>query len=198
MNRLQSQSGFTLIELMVAIVIVAIIFSIGVPSFDDILKRNNVESLQMKLASAVSSARSEAASRNTFVSMCSSSDAATCSGSWSDGWITFEDHDADGTFDSSEILIDVYEHASSYSFKAANSTGNAVSRMTFTSQGYMQGSEATLFTVCEPDSEVRYARGIFVSASGLMVKTADNDDADTTHDNPFKASEDDPTDLTCS
>lgn len=198
MSRKPFQQGFTLIELMVAIVIVAIIFSIGVPSFDDVMKRNSVESLQMKLASAVTSARSEAASRNTLVSMCASNNAASCAGGWSDGWITFEDHNGDGVFDNTEILIDVYEHASEYTFTATNSGGSGVSRMTFSSQGYMIGSEATLFTVCEPDKKVKYARGIYVSASGLMVKTADNSDADTTHDNPFKASEADPADLTCS
>ncbi len=195
---MQFQKGFTLIELMIVIVMVAIVFSIGVPSFSVVIKRNNVDSLQMKLASAVSSARSQAASRNTTVSMCSSSTTTACGGSWSDGWVTFEDRNADGVLDLGEIVIDVYEHDSDYTFSATNSAGNSVSRMTFSSQGYMQGTESTLFTICEPDGKVDYAKGVYVSGSGLMIKTRDNEDADTIHDNPFKAADANPADLTCS
>lgn len=192
------ERGFTLIEMMVVLVIIAIIFSIGIPSFDDLIKRNSVESLQMKLASAVSSARAEAAARNSVISLCPSNDAVSCSGSWNDGWISFEDHDVDGALDSTEIVVDVYEHDSNYTFTATNSGGSAVTLISFSTQGYMQGTESTLFSICEPDSAVRYARGLFVNASGLMIKTSDGADGDTTHDSPFDAAATDPDDLTCS
>ena len=191
------EQGFTLIEMMITIVIAAILVSVGVPSFESVLKRNNIESLQMKLASAVSTARSEAASRNITVSMCSSNNTTACGGIWSDGWISFEDVDADGVLDATEIVIDVYEHDSNYTIAATNKSGATTGRLTFSPRGYMEGTEAALFTMCEPKKEVQYARGIFVSASGLMVKTRDSDDSDATHDNPFYASLGNPTDLTC-
>lgn len=191
------QQGFTLIEMMAVITIAAILFAVGVPSFDAVIKRNNIESLQMKLASAVSTARSEAASRNAMVSMCASNNATSCSGTWSDGWITFEDNNTDGVLDNTEIVIDVYEHATAYTISAEDSGGTSVALMTFSQQGYMQGTTATLFTLCEPDKDVSYAKGLFVSASGLMLKTVDTADGDSSHDNPFDAGDTDPDDLSC-
>lgn len=198
MSKMHSQTGFTLIELMTVIVIAAIIFSIGIPSFDHIIKRNNIEGMQMKLASSVSTARTEAASRNVLVSMCASNNASSCGGDWSDGWISFEDRDGNGEFDVGDTLIDVYEHTNRYTYRATDSDDNAIARLTFSSQGYMKGSPATLFTICEPDGEASYARGIYVSGSGLMVKTVDGVDSDNTHDNPFDAENGDPKDLSCS
>lgn len=189
--------GFTLVEMMMVVFIIAILFSVGVPSFDGLVKRNTVEGLQMKLASAVSTARSEASSRNAVISICPSDNAVSCGGSWSDGWISFEDDDTDGKITAGEVLVDVYEHSSEYTLSAADSAKAAVSQLSFSPQGFMQGSESTLFTICAPNAKLEYARGLFVNSSGLMIKTNDSGDSDTTHDNPFTGDAVDPEDLVC-
>lgn len=187
------QSGFTLIELMVVIIIAAILLTIAVPSFDNLIKRNNVDSLQSKLSSALATARTEAASRNKVVTICRSNDEASCiagavSGNvpWSTGWIIFEDDDNDGVVDaatgttSAETLIDVYRNNGNYTVTAS---GSAV-RISFNSQGFATVGGNTVLTICEPDKERIYARGLFVNTSGLVMKTRDGDDTDSYHDNP--------------
>lgn len=185
--------GFTLIELMVVIVIAAILLTIAVPSFDNLIKRNNIDSLQSKLSSALSTARTEAASRNKVVTICSSTDEETCKESdeaWSSGWVIFEDGGELGKVDENDVLIDVYRNTGSYSINAPS----GVKHLSFNSQGFMLGGSNTLFTLCDPKNDDAYARGLFVTTSGLVMKTKDTND-DGKHNDP--TSGDTTTNLSC-
>ena len=83
------QKGFTLIELMVAIAVVAILLVVGVPSLQRLLNSAEVTSNSNLFSSSVALARSEAAKRSTAVQVCASIDQATCSDAddWDMGWI---------------------------------------------------------------------------------------------------------------
>ncbi|MEO7065894.1 MAG: GspH/FimT family pseudopilin [Rhodanobacter sp.] len=83
--------GFTLIELMVTLVIMAILMAFALPSFRDTIRRGHVSSSSNALLAALSYARSEAISRSQLVSMCASTDGTTCSGSkaYELGWLVY-------------------------------------------------------------------------------------------------------------
>lgn len=85
--------GFTLIELMITLLLAAIILSLGVPGFRDIVLNNRAATQSNELISALSLARSEAVKRGARVSMCPSTDQASCTGgtAWDAGWIVFLD-----------------------------------------------------------------------------------------------------------
>jgi type IV fimbrial biogenesis protein FimT len=59
--------GFTMIELLVVVALVAIILAIAVPSFTSILARKRLEGVASELATDIQYARSEAAQRNAAV-----------------------------------------------------------------------------------------------------------------------------------
>lgn len=59
----KTSPGVTLIELLVAITVLAIIVTAAVPSFQDFIRNNRVTSQSNELSSIVSFARSEAATR---------------------------------------------------------------------------------------------------------------------------------------
>jgi len=84
-------SGFTLIELIVTVAIVAILTVAAVPSFIDLMRNNRSAAQANEFLAALNLARSEAAKRGQNVSLCSSTDAATCSdqNDWTGGWILF-------------------------------------------------------------------------------------------------------------
>lgn len=82
------QSGFTLIELMVAIAVLAIVLAAAIPSFSDITLRSKLRTYAADLVASAQLARSEAINRNGQVRMCVSSNGTSCgSGSWEQGWI---------------------------------------------------------------------------------------------------------------
>jgi len=80
--------GFTLIELMIALVIGTILVMLAAPSFNKAVSSNRVTTQANKLVSSINMARSEAVKRGSNVTICASTDQATCAGSnWATGWI---------------------------------------------------------------------------------------------------------------
>lgn len=74
-------SGFTLIEALIVIVIVAILLAIAAPAFLNLIERQRVVSVASDLYASLLLARSEAQKRNGTVSV-----TATNGSDWSQGW----------------------------------------------------------------------------------------------------------------
>src|SRR5687767_13501516 len=83
------QPGFTLIELMVTLLVLSILVAAAVPSFREFTRNNRVVATQNDLITALNLARSEALRRSRNITVCPSSDGATCSAgtNWGNGWI---------------------------------------------------------------------------------------------------------------
>jgi type IV fimbrial biogenesis protein FimT len=112
--------GFTLLELMITIALVAILLGIGAPSFAEFIRNSRITSKSNDLLAAMHLARTESIKRRAPVTVCGSgnSDAAApaCDTNSFDEWIVFVDEDGnpavaatdgDGEFDpgSGEILL---------------------------------------------------------------------------------------------
>lgn len=90
-NGMKMQSGFTLVELMIVIVVLAIILTLGVPSFRSIIQNNRATTAANDLVAALQTARSEALKLRADVTVCPSAGGAACAAAgsrdWSVGWI---------------------------------------------------------------------------------------------------------------
>jgi type IV fimbrial biogenesis protein FimT len=98
------QRGFTLIELMVALAVMAIVLGFAVPGFQSMVNSNRLAGASNELMASLQTARMEAIRRNRRVAICASAnpnagDDATCAGSGVHGWIIFVDTNTDGDFD---------------------------------------------------------------------------------------------------
>lgn len=92
MTRRESlQSGFTLVELMVTLAVIAILAMFAVPNFGSLMRRQRVTSVANQLLADLSYARTEAAMRGKYVSICASDDGTSCSSSqsYATGWIVY-------------------------------------------------------------------------------------------------------------
>ena len=85
--------GFTLLELLVAIAIFAILLAVGVPSFAAAIKNSCMSSNHNALVSSLYLARSEAVKNSGSVTVCprSSSTSLQCGTIWENGWLVFVD-----------------------------------------------------------------------------------------------------------
>jgi len=84
--------GFTLIELMVTIAILAIIASLAAPAVGVFVSRSVMRGISADFTLAMQRARSEAINRNMCVTMCMSDDGLTCTSTgqnWGIGWIAY-------------------------------------------------------------------------------------------------------------
>ena len=85
----RSHSGFTVLELMVVVSILAILATLAAPSFSEAILNGRLTSLANNFLVSAQLARSEAIKQNTVVRLCRSADGATCatSGTWAQGWV---------------------------------------------------------------------------------------------------------------
>lgn len=83
-------SGFTLLELMIGVAILAVLLVVGIPSFQTFFQSSRLNGAREGLTSALSLARMEAVSRGGDVIVCRSlADFSGCSNGndWDSGWL---------------------------------------------------------------------------------------------------------------
>ena len=102
---LRRPNGFTLVELMVALIVLAVLATIAFPSFQSTIRSNRVVSAHNELIGLLNLARSDAIRNNRGGGVCGSSDGASCDGSWSGGMLAFADTNGDGEMSSGETVL---------------------------------------------------------------------------------------------
>ncbi len=103
----RAQSGFTLIEALIAMAIVAIGLGIAVPAYSNVAAATHTGSARIDLGESLVTALDHSLLTQVDVIVCSSIDGATCSGSvdWTQGWIAFADIDGNRARGPSETLL---------------------------------------------------------------------------------------------
>jgi type IV fimbrial biogenesis protein FimT len=111
------QSGFTLLELMIVITLMAVIMGFGLPNLQDFVRNSRMSSSANDIISDFNFARSEAVKRRVPVTLCKSEDGAACDDDDTDPfnrWLVFVDDadpalvegtDGDGVIDAGEVIL---------------------------------------------------------------------------------------------
>lgn len=97
------QSGFTLYELLITLVICALLLLIALPNFTDLFQRSRVMAASQELQDAMSLSRSIAVSTNSRTMM------VATNGRWHEGWTLFIDTNNDGNLSEGETTVKVGE-----------------------------------------------------------------------------------------
>lgn len=174
--------GFTLIELMVTLSVLAIVLGIAIPSFQKQIVNNKSLTLGEEFAAALNYARSQAVKTAKRVSICASKDGATCVGGWTEGFIVFQD-DATSDTATDVTLGTIYkvwpklDAAGTLTVKRGDITsGTDASFVRYTSLGTLApiSNEAINISLKLTGCTGKTARKISVNLSGLVSIQADD------------------------
>lgn len=101
-----TQKGFTLIELMTALALSAILLSMAVPALDAFTTNARQTGAINDFVASMHLARSTAITTNRRVTVCASSSGAACDGAaWTDGWIAFTDANSSLSVDGNDAML---------------------------------------------------------------------------------------------
>ena len=142
--------GFTLVELMAAIVIAAILLAIAVPSFETTINNGRLATAANELLVSLQTARVEAIRYNHRTAVCLSRDAGTANPTCApaaaidaSGWITFVDGNRNGTYEAaSDRLLRATTVPANVRLLASSNIPSQV-RVTYRADGFARNAAGT-------------------------------------------------------
>ncbi len=181
------QSGFTLIELMFTIVVLAVLLGIGVPNFRDFIRNSRLSTAANDLLADLNLARSESVKRRVVVTLCKTTNGTSCDTSTTSPlrrWMVFVDDDdaalgkstdGDGIVDAGEVVLKDRSVATTIS---APANGR---RVVFQPSGFpaVVANNLTSVVFCDARGTaisvggMSAARGLTVGATGRAAVTRD-------------------------
>ena len=162
--------GFTLIEMLIVMVVLATIVSVGTPLMQRQVQSNRLHAETSRFLGAINLARSEAVMRNLPVSICPSSMATTgtpeCSGTYANGWIVFANADKDRVVDAgTDEVLQVFEGLPQ-GFQLTNRSGTreAFELINYLPDGTSHSTRTLMF--CPPTQSVVQSLSIVLNIVG--------------------------------
>lgn len=174
---MQRNRGFTLIELMIVIAIIALILSVGIPQYNDLVMNGRLSTQTNELQGLLQLARSEAATNRVQTLVCGSTDQANCNtNNWEQGVIAFRNRDGNNVAAADELIRVIPATTNGITIRGANGS------LRYLTDGTMTGVQ--IVRICD-NRGVNNSRQIFINTSGQSRThqgNYDDNDADTVAD----------------
>jgi type IV fimbrial biogenesis protein FimT len=173
--KLTNELGFTLIELMVTIAIAAIVMGLAIPSFNTAIKNNRLTAVTNDFITTLNFARSEAVKRGQRITICKSSDGATCvintTSDWSQGWMVFNNPNNNTTVDAGEAVLRV-QGATQAQVSIVGQSAGVTSRVSYLPNGNISPAGGSTIKICDNRSG-NFGKNIIFNSIGRARTASD-------------------------
>jgi type IV fimbrial biogenesis protein FimT len=166
------QTGFTLVELMFTIMVLAVLLGIGVPNFREFVRNSRMTAAANDLLGDLSLARSEAVKRRAQVTVCGTTGgtplACSTSGTAFSAWIVYVDANGDNVYQNTEVLLRQHDLIGN----GITGTASGGLRVAFRHNGFVTPGSATQVLFCDPRKNAKTvgnlpaARAVEIGAAG--------------------------------
>lgn len=164
------QHGYTLLELLIGLTIIGIILSIAFPSFKHLHLRYQRRMLSDSYITAIQSIRYQALALRKNVTLCGSKTGNACNHQWTQGFIIFEDINANGKFESEDTKLEQFTFPSNRQFIILWKSFGNKKQITFKKAGrFFNGS----FYLCPKNNDWHYANKLSINILGRLRKNED-------------------------
>lgn len=165
--------GLTLLELLVALAIAAVLVTLAVPGMSEIVQHKRGDLVIRRLNQAIELARISAVSYGEVVTLCRSGDGQECGGSWEQGLLVFRDPDPDQRLTDDQQPVAYLDFGGSRGRIFWRAFGNR-QYLQFTPLGFTRNQNGN-FTYCPHGGDLRQARQLIVNRAGRTRRALDTD-----------------------
>ncbi len=165
--------GVTLLEILLTLGLLGVLLGVALPDLGDWAESARARQFTRTLGSQIALARSTAAARQQWVSVCPTVDQLRCGGSWAQGSMMFSDRNGDRRVNQDDVVIRL---------NGALPAGETLQWRAFGSRPYLQiepsgflRHQSGNFTWCPASRDARFARQLVVNATGRVRMSQDSD-----------------------
>jgi type IV fimbrial biogenesis protein FimT len=155
--------GYSLIELMITLLIIAVMLGFAVPSFQEFIVNYRTSLQTNDLLADLALARTEA------VKLARRAEVRAAPGGWNQGWFVGADLDADGNINGDEVIKRHGPAEPDFTIQVGTEGGAPVASVVYGATGTVIGPAGATnleVAICRPDGDPQRSRGIGIAQSG--------------------------------
>lgn len=174
-SQLVRQQGVTLLEMLVALAVAAIVLTVVAPSMQTIVAKNRITADINHTSAVMQYARFNAIDQKSATLVCPTLNYSACSTNWNQAKMVFVDTNSNGQRDSSEPLLMTTD-----AIEGGNTMKGPSASIEFTESGASNVSNSMSDTVglviCDKSKDAKLARALLINQQGRVRVSFDSDD----------------------